>query len=259
MKILYPNLANLMDTGPDESLSSFPVINILDDHLLKCWKAEAGAATQLELNFESLGAADTVAIFGLDFEAVTIKLYSDSAMTSFIEEKSFTCHSNDVFGTKKLEQIWWNLDEQSTLYEKLVVDTNSYKTPKIGMVAIGKSHSYPNPSWGFKQGFKDHSIRKGLKNGSSFTRNKVIARAPSASLQIPVLPAGKEKYYELLYLFKRVRSENFACLMVEGLTDDQGSTLDHEYAIWGSFAASFSPTEAKYSVFNIDFTIEEGL
>lgn len=260
MKILYPNLAKLVGAGPPETDPNFPVSNLADEHLLKVWKVlETNQANQVELNYHAPGMADCIALFGLDLEAVTLEVYSDEAKSQLVKSAKVVCQGSDVFGVKKQEQLWWEFPAITDGYFKLIVHTETIKSPQIGMVCIGQVRSFPNPSWGFRQGFSNHSVKKPLKNGSAFTRAKVIARNPQGNLQLPMTNGGRAQYYSLLHLYKRLNLGCFACLMIEGLTDDQGASLDQEYAIWASFGQSFNPTEAKYSVYTIEFSLEEGL
>jgi len=260
MKILYPNRAALVDAGPAETMGSYPITNLLDGHLLKPWKAEATAQqTELLLNFEFNQSADNIALFGLDLEALTIEVYDNQATPQLVDEVVFPCQGEDSFGPVQTQQLWWSFPLQSAGSVIIRVDTTVHKNPSIGVISIGPAISYPNPNWGFHQGWSNHSIKKQLKSGSYFRRDKQIARNPQAAMELPISRGGKARYYEFLHFYQRINSNPFACLMIEGLLDDSDQSLDREYSIWGSFGENFNPTEAKYSAYHIEFNLEEGL
>src|SRR3989339_205569 len=142
MKILYPNLAQLNGAGPIETDPNFPVSNLADEHLLKVWKVKAdNLENQVVLHYSAPGLADSLALFGIEMEAVTIEIYADAGMTLLEQAQTLTCQSSDVFGNKKQEQIWWEFPVVENGFFRLVVHTETLKSPQIGMVCIGQARS----------------------------------------------------------------------------------------------------------------------
>ncbi len=262
MKIIYPDLIQLVDAGPAETLSEYPVTYIKDDHLLRPWRAEAGEATSLQLNLRSGGTSDTLAIFGMELDQVLIEVFSDEAMTTLVSSKLFLGTETEIFGASNIKSIWYSYPEQAFAWFKLTITTLTITTPMIGRVSCGKATTFVNPKWGFGSSIQDHGTQQRLKNGSMQARNKSINRAPKLNFEIPMSREdASDQYYGLVELYEKLQSADpFACLMVEGRKTQAGKILDQRYAIWARFAkGSFSALESSFAFHQIDFTLEESI
>ncbi|MDX2471063.1 MAG: hypothetical protein QNL04_10860 [SAR324 cluster bacterium] len=262
MKILYPDRIQLVDAGPAETLSEYPITYIKDDHLLRPWRADSGLATSVEINLRSDGVSDCLAIFGMELDQILIEVFSDDAMTTLVDSKLFLGSETEIFGSSNIKNIWYSFPVQSLAWFKLTVTTLTITTPMIGRVSCGKAATFVNPKWGFGASIQDHGTQQRLKNGSMQARNKATSRAPKLNFEIPMVKEDAlDQYYGLIELYEKLQSADpFACLMVEGRIDQAGTPLDQRYVIWGRFAkGSFSALESSFSFHQIDFTLEESI
>jgi len=263
LKIIYPDNAGLIDAGPPETLPEFGVSHLISQHLAQPWKAAVGTVTDsVVLNLRSTGPASAVAVMGMALDALKIEVFSDAAMSQPVDSQIFDGIEQELFGPSNIDCCWFEFTKQNLAWFRLTVATTVNKKPSIGRVSTGVAVALVNPKWGYGQGIQDYSSVNRARNGAKVGREKLTARNPKLTLEIPIQQHGARSQYDsLIELYRQVKSVvPFACLSVEGRTNELGETLDHRYTLWASFAhGSFNATEGSYSIHTIDFTLEEHL
>lgn len=262
MKIIYPNVLNLYGGGPAETKPNFPYLNIADPHVLKVWKADTTVVNEVVLHFTtSLSDHDTIALFGLSADSLRIQIFSDETMTQEVHDSGVQhLKYYDRFGDVVERQFWESFSRRTAQsWIQVTLGASTLSEVSLGVASIGLGVSFVNPTWSGGQSLTNHSVIKEMKNGSHYRLKKPISRKVECTLELPTKNDGRAKFYELIRLYERSNCEDLAVLWAEGLTDQSGKSLDHEHMIWGSFGTDFKPTEGKYSLSTINFTLTEGL
>ena len=263
MKIIYPDNASVIDAGPAETLAEFGVGHLTSEHLAQPWKASAGAGVDsVTIKLRSIGPASAVAVMGMRLDGLLVEVFSDAALTQPVGSKQYSGIEQELFGPSLVDSCWFEFPQQTLAWFQLTVGTSSNENPSIGRVSTGIAVALVNPKWGYGQGIQDYSSVNRARNGAKVGRGKLTARNPKLTLEIPIQqPGARSQYDSLIELYQQVKSVTpFACLAVEGRTNDLGESLDHRYILWASFAQnSFNATEGSYSIHTIDFTLEEHL
>lgn len=273
MKLIYPNHVTFYDAvAPTGTVDGFPAGNLQDIHILKTWKAnftDAPASDDRFFTCKCEQPHDSFTLFGIEADWVELRVYAnqaaldaDTGNTSCLESFEKDLKPTNQFGEVFLPHVWFDLTYSATTqYFKVVLSkkASSITHVKAGVVSIGLAKSYPNPSWSSGQSLVNHSLVKEMKNGSSYRLKKPISKKLNMSLELPTKDNGRQTFYEMIQFYEMASCQAFAMVWAEGITDSDSNNLDDQHLIWGAFDTDFKPTEGKYSLSTIEFSITEEL
>jgi len=113
-------------------------------------------------------------------------------------------------------QFWMDFEYQmyaSTATIKLTAPTG--EVVKAGVYKAGPGVVFSGPRYGIKEGRKDYSVKKQLRNGAWYGKKKVIVRTFSGQVRVERDTA----YYAFAEIYDLKGPDPFAILIVDGLTD----------------------------------------
>jgi len=231
MKLIYPN--NLDTVGePLETASGFPAANLLTSHLLEGFKATSTGAP-VTLEFQINGPSSALALFGVDADQITVNLYSDAGRTALHHQEVWNGLGINEFGQFKKNVLWTEYAEAPAIWGEAVFLCQSQATVKAGVLCVGPLHSFPNPSWGFDESGVDHSIRKRLKTGATYTKPKTIAYTGQGAVEF-FHQTDRAKFEAFRWFRKTIGPEPFACLPLEIIGEAHWVSINGFKAVEGT-------------------------
>lgn len=234
MKIIYPNVAEPLSCNvPSEA--DFPLAHLSSPHKLESFKASGALGGAVEVELFLSGPSEALALFGMNADQVTVRIYADEAKSDLRHEETFNGQTSDSFGSYAQDSVWVEYDLLPFAWAQLSFACTSEPNPSVGVVSAGLLHRFPNPSWGFEEEWNDASVVKQLRVGAKYTKRKAHARKYSGGLEFFHAQNGRADFEALKRFRGAVGPQPFACLPVAGLSDGLGGTLDAKYRLWGSF------------------------
>jgi len=245
MKIIVRN--SITEISATSEATNFPASNLLNDSIIKGWKAANSGVTAATLTVKTRGITGGFGLVGIVAETVHVEVsgrsgiswqnvnwqninWGGDAGTVAISEQLIR-YSKDVEA-----QLWVDFAEIESPVEITITLLKSNTNPfwlKAGVLVVGQVFSFPDPKAGFEEGLDDKSIYRELSNGAEWSLDRPRLRTFSALIDME-----RDGYF---YLFMRNIAKRFGRRpMMISLTDK----MVNEWVLYGRFVGM--PTGSHY-------------
>ncbi len=252
MQIIPENL--IVSVSADSEDTEFSANNVLNVHSRKTWKTSDSVLSGVLTLAEISAAANGLELWYLLGDSVTITVYDDVDLGGDIiygPTETDLIVSDSYYSDVQVPGVWAEYTSPGVAHSAKAEISRTGDEPEIGIAYGGKRWEIGrNPRWGIGKPFVDHSIAYDLDNGYEYLFDRNKQKRWPMTLDLPGNPPTD--FHTIIEMLERIGPNPVPVLVADG------ATPQHRYLMYGRFL-DVNPTEAKYNLSTIAFTLKEYL
>lgn len=243
---------NLVDTAPLITATSsnllLPVSNITNPHIARKWRGATAGADSIVIDLGSAQTFDTIAVFGITGDTITIKssIVDASGVAGEITSNAYSADQNYK------SQLLLLSSPASARYFRIDVTNGSTGLVEVGRVFIGTRTQFAyNFIKGWSRSWNDLSLRSKTRGGQTQIFPDSVYRTYDLSFDF-LTQSDRDGFIEDIDRINALKTD------VLFVTNPSSTNLSRD-SVWGLMTALTPVVQPSVGVFTKQYQIEERL